>query len=337
MVPLGKVLTYVEYLPVLILPGLVCAAVLWLMLRFARRYVPMDVPNERSLHHQAVPRVGGIAVFAGVGSATLLGLAPIDLPLILALGLALFSFADDVRPLPRRVRFIAHLAAAGLVVWYLLSPMLALELALLCLAVAWLTNLYNFMDGSDGLAGGMGVIGFGTYAIAAVQGGDNGVATLSFALSGACVAFLAFNFHPARVFLGDVGSIPLGFLAAGLGIAGWRHDLWPLWFPVLVFGPFIGDATLTLVRRLIRGAPVWHAHREHYYQRMVRMGLGHRSTACISYVAMFLCALAALLGRAAAPDVQAVAFFSGATFLAALAVWVDFAWRRFVRRTERPA
>jgi UDP-N-acetylmuramyl pentapeptide phosphotransferase/UDP-N-acetylglucosamine-1-phosphate transferase len=327
----------VGYLPVLILPGLVCATVLWLMLRFARRYVPMDVPNERSLHHQAVPRVGGIAIFAGVGSAALLGLAPMDLPLKLALGLALFSFVDDVRPLPRLVRFIAHLAAAGLVVWYLLSPMLALELVLLWLSVAWITNLYNFMDGSDGLAGGMGFIGFGAYGLAAVQGGDSGVAALSFALSGACIAFLAFNFHPARVFLGDVGSIPLGFLAASVGIVGWRGDLWPLWFPVLVFGPFIGDATITLVRRLIRREAVWHAHREHYYQRMVRMGLGHRNTACISYVAMLLCAFAALLGRAAAPDLQAVAFISGTAVLAALAVWVDFAWRRFVRRIERPA
>src|SRR6185436_356022 len=106
-------------------------------------------------------------------------------------------------------------------------------------------------------------------------------------------------------FLGDVGSIPLGFLAGGLGLLGWRNDLWPLWFPLLVFGPFIGDATLTLVRRLLRRERVWHAHREHYYQRMVRMGFGHRGTAWTAYAVMALCAGAALVGRGQPPAMQA--------------------------------
>jgi ABC-type Fe3+-siderophore transport system permease subunit len=88
---------------------------------------------------------------------------------------------------------------------------------------------------------------------------------------------------------------------------------------------------------LIRGERVWHAHREHYYQRMVRMGLGHRNTAWIAYGAMIGCAIAALLGRTAAPEMQAAAFIGGSTLLAVLAVAVDFYWARFIRRTERAA
>src|SRR4029453_19182366 len=139
--------------------------------------------------------------------------------------------------------------------------------------------------------------------------------------------------HPARIFLGDVGSIPVGFLAGALGVIGWRDDLLPLWFPLLVFAPFIGDATLTLVRRLARGERVWRAHREHYYQRMVRMGPGHRNTAWVAYAAMLACAGAALLGRAQAPALQGAAFGTAVALLAALAVWVDIRWGRFMRQS----
>jgi UDP-N-acetylmuramyl pentapeptide phosphotransferase/UDP-N-acetylglucosamine-1-phosphate transferase len=151
---------------------------------------------------------------------------------------------------------------------------------------------------------------------------------LCVAFAGASAGFLVYNFHPARIFLGDIGSIPLGFLAGSLGVVGWRNDLWPLWFPVLVFGPFIGDATVTLVRRLIRGERLSQAHRDHYYQRMVRAGLGHRGTACIGYMAMLVCAGAALYGRTQSPVLQAAVFGAASLVLAAGAVWIDIHWAR---------
>jgi UDP-N-acetylmuramyl pentapeptide phosphotransferase/UDP-N-acetylglucosamine-1-phosphate transferase len=212
-----------------------------------------------------------------------------------------------------------------------------IEMAVLVLAVAWITDLYNFMDGSDGLAGGMATIGFAAYALAAWLSGEAALAALCVALSAASAAFLLNNLHPAHIFLGDVGSIPLGFLAGALGLAGWRSDAWPLWFPVLVFGPFIADATVTLLRRLVRGDKVWNAHREHYYQRMVRMGLGHRRTALLGYAVMALCAGAALVGRNQAPWLQALAFFGASTILGALAVWVDLRWARFARGSRQAA
>jgi len=300
-----------------------------LLSRFAR--IALDQPNERSLHENPVPRTGGIAVLAGSAVSFAFGAADLWLPLGLALALAVLSFVDDVHRLPTLVRLGAHLAAAVLLVWYVLSPIHPVEMVLLILAVAWITNLYNFMDGSDGLAGGMAAIGFAAYGVAAWWGGELALAAACVAISSAAVAFLLHNHHPARIFLGDVGSIPLGFLAAALGLFGWREDLWPLWFPVLVFGPFIGDATLTLVRRLLRRERVWQAHRDHYYQRMVRMGLGHRGTAWAAYVVMLVCALAALAGRGQAPELQAAAFFGTSALLAVLAIWVDVRWTRFRR------
>ena len=307
------------------------AALRLLLGRFAR--VALDRPNERSLHERPVPRTGGIAVLVGTAISLAFGALALWLPLGLALVLALLSFADDLQSLPTGARLAAHLAVAALAAWYLMSPMHPAELALLALGVAWITNLYNFMDGSDGLAGGMALIGFGAYALAAGAAGDTPLAAACVALAAAAAAFLLLNFPPARIFLGDVGSVPLGFLAAALGLAGWRDDVWPLWFPLLVFAPFIGDATFTLLRRLARRERVWHAHREHYYQRLVRMGAGHRGTALTGYGLMLVCAAAALYARDAAPSVQAAAVGAAAVVLIAAAAWIDVRWSRHERRT----
>ena len=306
-----------------------------LLSRFGR--FALDQPNERSLHERPVPRTGGIAVLLGAGCAFAFGAGPLWMPGALALGLAAVSFADDLHRLPTLARFAVHLGAAMLVVWYLLSPIDAIEALVLVLAVTWITDLYNFMDGSDGLAGGMATIGFGAYALAAWLADEPALAVFALALAAGAFAFLLHNHHPARIFLGDVGSIPLGFLAAALGLAGWRNDVWPLWFPVLVFGPFIGDATITLLKRALRGERVWLAHRTHYYQRMVQMGFGHRGTAWVGYALMAGCAVAALLGRNQAPWIQGLVFFGAVAALGALAVWVDLRWARYTRAPTEPA
>jgi UDP-N-acetylmuramyl pentapeptide phosphotransferase/UDP-N-acetylglucosamine-1-phosphate transferase len=308
----------------------VCLALLFVLVR-RLGHVALDRPNDRSLHERPVPRTGGLALLAGIATSFAFGALQLWLPMALAFVLAALSFFDDLYTMRSGWRLAGHLAAAVTVVWYLLSPMHPVEMALLILAVAWITNLYNFMDGSDGLAGGMALIGFAGYALAAWLAGETALAAAAAGVSAAAAAFLLFNVHPARIVLGDVGSIPLGFLAAALGLLGWRNDAWPLWFPLVVFGPFIGDATLTLVKRVIRGERVWRAHREHYYQRMIRMGLGHRATAYIEYAAMSLCAGAALFGRAQPPLMQAAVFCAVTLGLVGIAIWVDARWARFSR------
>jgi UDP-N-acetylmuramyl pentapeptide phosphotransferase/UDP-N-acetylglucosamine-1-phosphate transferase len=206
--------------------------------------------------------------------------------------------------------------------------------AALAIATAWMINLYNFMDGSDGLAGGMAVFGFGAYALGAWLVGDAVLTVVAASIAAAAVAFLAFNFHPAKVFMGDAGSIPLGFLAAALGLVGWHAGHWPLWFPVLVFSPFTVDASITLARRLLRGEAFWRAHRSHYYQRLVQLGWGHRNTALAEYALMAVCGATALWALGQQPTVQWVALAAISLGYGALAVAVDIAWRRYAKSLD---
>lgn len=282
------------------LAALTAFAVCWLTLAWLlnrRHALPMDHPNARSLHETPTPRIGGLGIMAGVAVAGV-WLADVTLlPVMLgAFALAGVSLLDDVRGLPVRVRFLAHFVAAagclfalGLTGWALLAGMLA---------VVWMTNLYNFMDGADGLAGGMAAIGFGALALAAWLGAASGLAAFCTAIAAAALAFLRFNFPPARLFMGDAGSIPLGFLAATLGILGTRQGVWSWLFPLLVFSPFIVDASVTLVRRALRGEKVWQAHRIHYYQRAVLLGASHRQLAVAAWGLMLAMAGLAFALRA---------------------------------------
>jgi UDP-N-acetylmuramyl pentapeptide phosphotransferase/UDP-N-acetylglucosamine-1-phosphate transferase len=166
--------------------------------------------------------------------------------------------------------------------------------AVVLLFSVWMTNLYNFMDGSDGLAGGMALVGFSFYGIAALLTHNMPLALLNFCIAAAAASFLYYNFHPAKVFMGDSGSIPLGFLAAAMGLWGWQQGNWAVWFPLLVFSPFIVDASITLLKRTLRGDKVTEAHREHYYQRLIQLGWGHRNVALAEYVLMLTAGISAL-------------------------------------------
>jgi len=190
----------------------------------------------------------------------------------------------------------------------------AWQLALAIPALVWITNLYNFMDGSDGLAGGMALIGFLACGVAATAAGDARLAAACAAGAGAAAGFLAFNWPPARVFLGDVGSIPTGFLAGAIGLLGWLAHDWGWWFAPLVFSPFVADASLTLLARALRRERLWQAHREHTYQRMVAGGFGHRGTALRWYALMAAAGGCALALRTAGDAAVALA----------LAGWIAF-------------
>lgn len=294
----------------------------------AGRRVALDRPNERSLHERPVPRTGGLAIAAGVAVAC--ALAPPGFAALLAIagGLLLASFVDDVNGLPAALRLAMHLAAAAVFVALALPGTGLVAFPVLVLALAWSANLYNFMDGADGLAGGMALIGFGAYAIAAATAGLAPLALLAAAIAASAAGFLAFNWHPARLFMGDAGSVPLGFLAGALGLQGWHAGAWPLWFPLLVFAPFALDATLTLARRLARGERVWQAHREHYYQRLVRLGFGHRGAALAEYALMALCAGLALAVFRAPAAAQGIALALAGVTLVGAALWVDRRWEK---------
>lgn len=264
-----------------------------------------DRPNDRSLHADPRRRVGGVGLLLGALPIAVWGNPVLDVFLACAAALAVVSFVDDFRTLPIQVRLPAHLAAASVAVLVLGSPHLSALYAILAvLFIAWMTNLFNFMDGADGLAGGMAAIGFAALAAGAAQAGAVPLALACCALASASVGFLIHNFPPARVFMGDAGSIPLGFLAGCFAIYGDTAGVWPLWFPVLVFSPFIVDATFTLGRRLLRREAVWRAHRSHVYQGLILAGWTHRRLATAAYALMAAAALSALAAERAEPMLQ---------------------------------
>ena len=309
-----------------LLAGIVSVVTMAVLLR--SRSLPLDKPNERSLHVVPVPRTGGIAIVAGLIAAALwLRASPVLW--VPAVALAFASYFDDRHALPAAVRLAMHFVAAGIFLWLDAGSSAAALLVVLWLGIAWTTNLYNFMDGSDGLAGGMAVIGFGTYALAAWLGGNREFELLAWSIAAAAAGFLIFNFPPAKIFMGDVGSIPLGFLAGAFGVAGWQRELWPLWFPLVVFAPFIVDASITLARRLLRGERVWKAHRQHYYQRLILAGWSHRKTALSEYALMLLCSTVAILCLRTSPAAQSAGIGVLTAVFAVAMRAIDHRWRRF--------
>ena len=312
-----------------IIPAVLAAIVIAFLRRTALAARLADVPNERSLHGQPRPRIGGLGILAGAFPLSLY-FANTTGALILAcaLGLALVSLLDDLHGLPVAARLSAHAIAAVVAMAVLVptasgSPLQWLAWIAAVGAIAWMTNLYNFMDGSDGLAGAMALIGFGAYAWAAFQSGQAPLGAASLAIASASAGFLLHNFPPARVFMGDAGSIPLGFLAAALGVQGFASGAWDVAFPVLVFSPFIADASVTLARRLLRRERVWQAHRTHYYQRLVLAGWNPRRLLFAASGLMLAAAASALFLRGAGLMLQCGIIFSWAAFYALLFPAID--------------
>lgn len=318
-----------------LLPPLVAFAVTWVgiawLLHSGVAKMAMDDPNHRSLHNRAIPRTGGLAMFAGLLASWLLlhpdGFWP---PLGLGMALAVVSFLDDLSGLAVRWRLLAHLGAAAVLATAYLGQFPTWVMVMASLAIVWMSNLYNFMDGSDGLAGGMALFGFGFLGGAAWLAGDGKFALVALCIAAAAAGFLAFNFHPARIFMGDTGSIPLGFLAAALGLLGWQRGLWPWWFAPLVFSPFVVDASITLLKRGLRGEKVWQAHREHYYQRLVQMGHGHRTTALGEYALMIAVGMSALWGRDQEAPLQYTLLAGWAVAYGLAMRRIDIEWQRHI-------
>jgi UDP-N-acetylmuramyl pentapeptide phosphotransferase/UDP-N-acetylglucosamine-1-phosphate transferase len=289
----------------------------------------LDHPNDRSLHTQPTPRSGGVAIVIGILLAFpfwILAVGSVPQFMIwlslAALLIAVLAFLDDRFSVTVGIRIIGHIIAAGLLVFgtgllfnvslpgidLKLYSWLAIPVTILFLV--WMTNLYNFMDGMDGFAGGMSVIGFMTLALFGGFAGDLIFMTMNLLIAAAAAGFLVFNFPPARIFMGDTGSATLGFIAGCILLWADNASILPLWIGVVVFSPFIIDATVTLLRRGLRRERIWQAHKTHYYQRLVQLGWGHRKTVLAEYVLMLLCSIAALVALNSSTQTQISIFFT---------------------------
>jgi UDP-N-acetylmuramyl pentapeptide phosphotransferase/UDP-N-acetylglucosamine-1-phosphate transferase len=305
-----------------------------------RRAAVLDHPNERSSHVAPTPRGGGIAVVAAILVAWLAVVA-VDVVgpriLVICFGaglLAAISWIDDLGGLSLWVRLMAQFVAVGLGLLSALpegGPLFrgwlppGLDAVAAALLWVWFINLFNFMDGIDGLAGseaaaiGIGLVLYATVGISR----DPGLAALSAAIAAAALGFLVWNWAPARIFLGDVGSVPLGYLLGFLLLGVTADGGWKIALILPLY--FFADATLTLLRRLFRGERVWLPHRQHFYQRAVQRGLGH---ADVVYRVIAADVLLVGCGWAAENGWGIGAVGAAAVVVTVLLLSLDGGWRR---------
>ena len=264
-----------------------------LLRSYALAHQILDLPGHRSLHSNPTPRGGGISIVLASEACLVVAYLAHELSALIAIAIgagtllvAMIGWMDDRRPLTYQIRLSVQ-AMAALVALILLAAAhgpatrsitmtrLAIWNLLAGLGVIWATNLYNFMDGIDGLAATEGIIAGLAGAILIAQQSP-GLAWVCLGVSGACAGFLVFNWQPAKIFMGDTGSGSLGFLFAILALASWNAGSARLIQWVIILGAFIFDATITLIRRVVARQAFHTAHRSHAYQRAVRSGWSHQ-------------------------------------------------------------
>ena len=302
-----------DWLAAAIAPALISWAAIAVLLRTAFSARLADHPNERSLHAIPTPRIGGLGILgAALPFAWLYATGPLAVTLACALGLALVSLADDLRGLPISIRLGAH-AGAALVAVTSIGGWAAAD------AWGWLACAATIVA----------IV----YALAAFAAAEVALALVALALASASAGFGIHNFPPARAFLGDAGSIPLGFLAAALGWYGIASGAWPIAFPLLVFSPFVVDATATLLRRMARREAFWRAHRGHCYQRLALSGWTRRRLTLAAWALMAASASSALVLLAAGAMLQCGIIFFWAVAYALMLLAID----RSTRKMANPA
>lgn len=302
-------------LAVFLIAGVSSVVLTWLVRRAALSRSLLDIPNARSSHTTPTPRGGGLAIAVIVlGTALVAGrfgwIESTDALGLVGGGLliATIGWIDDVRGLPSGVRAGAQALAAAWFLWWtggMATLMVGGHLftlgwpgnLLALLAIVWSTNLYNFMDGIDGLAGGQARVAASAATLLLAESVPE-LSLVTASIAGASLGFLMWNWSPARIFMGDVGSGLLGFLFAALALLSERGGGPPAVVWVLFGGVFFFDATVTLLRRTARGERWYAAHKSHAYQRLVQSGWSHAqaSTGAIILTGV-LCGFGALTAR----------------------------------------
>lgn len=309
----------------LIAAALAAAGLAYAAARFLvrRAWLP-DTPVARSSHKTPTPRTGGVAVMAGfLGPALLVSIIEPGLWRLAALIFAAFALglADDVRPLPAAVKLIGQIALAALFVFLFgavetipwpAGGALALGPAGAALTIFWIVafmNAYNFMDGANGLAATAAIFGLSALAVAVAAAGADAPAAAAALLAAAVFGFLPHNFPGGRLFLGDGGSLSIGFAIAALAALAARAGAGSVsaLFAPTVFMPFLFDVAFTLAHRLMRRRRLLEAHNEHLYQLLIRLGARHSSVTALYLALVALSTLAAIFAASGPAGVQLLA------------------------------
>lgn len=324
-----------------VISAFVAALLLTTFIReYALRHRILDIPNERSSHEAPTPRGGGLAIAVVMIVALIVlwlaGVVPARLAAALTVGgaaIAALGWIDDKHGLAALPRGLVQLGAAivavvllgGVPVIHIGEFALRVGLAGSLLAVVlivWFTNLYNFMDGIDGLAAGEAV-SVGLIAALLLWNVSAPLAIVAGVMAASSAGYLVWNWPPAKIFMGDSGSGLLGYSFAVLALASENAGALPTLWWIVLLGAFTFDATITLVRRVLQGKAIYQAHRDHAYQRLVRYGRTHRAvTSAVLALNIVLAALAWAGWRASTPVALAIVTFA-LILLAAPYLWVE--------------
>lgn len=295
-----------------------------LVKRFAVKVGAVDVPKDkRRMHHKPIPRMGGLAIFLAFSVSVLL-VHQIDSKMIverpyigIAIGgvmIVLLGILDDIFALPAIPKFLVQIAAAGIAVYFgcrigiISNPVVTSETTYLVLpkwlsivlSTAWIvaiTNAVNFIDGLDGLAAGISAISAGSLMVIAALTGYIPVAIVMAALMGGCLGFLPYNFHPAKIFMGDTGSTFLGFILATVSVQGMfkLYAVVSFAVPVLILGVPIFDICFAFLRRVAKGQNPMTADRGHIHHRLIDIGFSQRQAVSIAYMITAILGLTAVV------------------------------------------
>ncbi len=272
----------------------------------------VDKPSARKVHQKTMPRMGGLAIYGAFWIVTftfLVSSKPMQGFFLGATLLIFVGIVDDITDMPAKLKLLGQIFAACIVTLggiriefvtgFFQSSMIHLEWLSVPVTVIWIVgivNAVNLIDGLDGLAAGVSGISATTLAVVSMINGDGDTAILCFILAGACVGFLVYNFHPASIFMGDTGSMFLGYTLAILSIMGTAKGVTfvSVFIPILVLGIPIFDTLFAIVRRMMANKPIFEADKAHLHHCLLARGLSHRSTVLFIYgisVGLSICAL----------------------------------------------
>lgn len=303
---------FVQILMLIFIPCIFVACAIPLIKSVAEHVGALDIPNARKVHKAPIPRMGGLGIYFGFLLGYMLFAEPNEIMNSILIGsfiIVLVGIMDDIKPLKASYKFVGQLMAACIVVFYggiLLKEISAFGIYLNFGILAYpitiffilgCINCMNLVDGLDGLAGGISAIFFFTIGIIAVCKSQDGLAyVLAFIMLGSCLGFLMHNFHPASIFMGDSGSMFLGFIIAVITLLGYKNVMMSsIIIPLLILVIPISDTIFAIIRRKLKGESISTPDKMHIHHQLLKRNLGQMGTVLVIYLATTLFAIASTI------------------------------------------
>ena len=304
---------FLDNIKIILVVFLFVALIMPVVMKIAKHVNALDIPNERKVHKEPMPRMGGLAIFMGFLLGYMLFCSQTPQMISILIGsfiLIIVGMIDDINPIKPLSKFCGQLAAAIVVVYYgnvVMQDVSAYGLYInfsflakpfTILFIIGIINCLNLIDGLDGLAGGIATIFFATISvIISIMGIYNGLdASLSLIMIGATLGFLLYNFHPAKIFMGDSGSMFLGYMIAVISLLGFKNvTLTSFLVPVLILAIPILDTFFAIVRRLLKGESFAKADKEHFHHQILKRAGNQVKTVLIIYLIQILFSCASIV------------------------------------------